>query len=274
LFEDGKPHESALRDDLRRGKEDRLVTRKGTDALSDGLGRFRAAFYLLLSRAFSREQDWETLNGVEQVSGGLMEAWELMEIPSDPDVQEGKSLLRTFFSGLRQNNLDGVIEQLAREYASLFLGVGPKTVSLCESVYRSTSGLLYQSPLLEVRQSYRETGMAKTDQYREPDDHIAVELSYMARLCEMTQEAAEGETELALRCLMLQQAFLDDHLLRWIPLFAQQLIATAPSGFYRAMAHLLKGYIGIDRRLIDSMTHELNLHHKPKSKRRQKGSEQ
>ena len=242
------------------------MTRKGTDALSDGLGRFRAAFYLLLSRAFSREPDWETLNGVEQVSGGLMEAWELMEIPSDPDVQAGKILLRTFFSGLRQSNLDGVIEQLAREYASLFLGVGPKTVSLCESVYRSASGLLYQSPLLEVQQSYRETGMAKSDRYHEPDDHIAVELSYMARLCEMTQEAARAEREQALRYLRLQQAFLEAHLLRWIPLFSQHLIAAASSGFYRAMAHLLKGYIGIDSGLIDSMTQELNLHHKPKSK--------
>lgn len=250
------------------------MTRKGIDVPSDVLGLFRAAFYLLLSRAFSREPDRETLNRVEQALGGLMEAWELMGIPFDPDIQEGRTLLATFLSGLRQGDFDGKIEQLAREYASLFLGVGPKTVSLCESVYRSASGLLSQSALFEVQQAYRETGVAKSDRYHEPDDHVAVELDYMARLCEMTQEAGRQERAQALRLLTLQQAFLEAHLLQWIPLFSQHLIAAAPSGFYRAMAHLLKGYIGIDRRLIDSMTQELNVNHTPRSEKRRKEMKQ
>jgi len=245
------------------------VTRKGTatpsDILCDVLGPFRTSFYLLLSRAFSREPNQKMLNGVEHVSAGLMDAWELMGLPSDPDVEASKALLKTFFSELRQRDLDGVIEQLARDYASLFLGVGPKTVSLCESVYRSASGLLYQSSLFEVQQSYSETGMTKSDQYHEPEDHIAVELSYMARLCELTQEAVKAGREQALNYLRLQRLFLEDHLVRWIPLFSQQLIAASPPGFYRAMAHLLKGYIGIDNRLVDSMTQELNLNHKPRT---------
>jgi len=239
--------------------------KKGADVPFGVLVRFRGAFYLLLSRAFSREPDRETLDGLERVSGGLMEAWEMMGLPSHPDVQAGKVLLRTFFSGLHQGDADLMTEQLAREYASLFLGVGPKTVSLCESVYRSTSGLLYQPVLFEVRQSYREAGMAKSGHYHEPDDHIAVELGYMARLCEMTKEAAEADKEQALPLLGLQQAFLEAHLLPWVSLFARHLIAAAPSGFYRAMAHLLKGYIGIDSGLIQSITQGLN--HKPKVKR-------
>ena len=246
--------------------------RKGTDASSDVscdvLGRFRAAFYLLLSRAFSREPDWETLNRVKQVSDGLMEAWELMEMPPDPDVQAGKTLLKTFFSTLLQRDIDGVIEQLAREYASLFLGVGPKTVSPCESVYRSTSGLLNQSALFEVQQSYHEIGMTKSDQYHEPDDHIAVELSYMARLCEMILESARTEREQALHCLGLQRKFLETHLTRWVPVLSERLIASTTSDFYRAIAHLLKGYIGIDSSLIDSMNQELN--YKSKSRKGRK----
>ncbi len=245
------------------------MTRKGTaapsDILCDVLGPFRAAFYLLLSRAFSREPNQKMLNGAEHVSAGLMDAWKLMGLPSDPDVEASKALLKTFFSELRQGDLEEAIEQLARDYASLFLGVGPKTVSLCESVYRSASGLVYQSSLFEVQQSYCETGMTKSDQYHEPEDHIAVELSYMARLCELTQEAVKAGREQALNYLRLQRLFLEDHLVRWIPLFSQQLIAASPPGFYRAMAHLLKGYIGIDSRLVDSMTQELNLNHKPKT---------
>jgi TorA maturation chaperone TorD len=186
-------------------------------------------------------------------------------LPTDPDIEVGRTLLKTFFSGLKDDDADNMAQGLAREYASLFLGVGPVTVSPCESVYRSTSGLLYQSTLFDVQQSYREIGMAKSDLYQEPDDHMAVELSYMARLCEMTQEAAGIESEQALRCLRLQQDFLDAHLLLWVPLFSQRLIAASPPGFYRAMAHLLEGYIGIDSRLIDSMAQELN--NKPGSRK-------
>jgi TorA maturation chaperone TorD len=88
----------------------------------------------------------------------------------------------------------------------------------------------------------------------------------------MTQEAADVESERALRYFGLQQDFLDAHLLQWVPLFSQRLIAAAPSGFYRAMAHLLKSYVGIDNRLIEEMIRELQTNHKPEIERRQKKS--
>jgi TorA maturation chaperone TorD len=244
------------------------LTKKEIDTSINVLGEFRLAFYLLLSRAFSRELNKAVLEDMEQISGTLMEAWKLLGLPSDPDVKEGRVLLKAFFLGLG-DDVDSTAQGLAREYASLFLGVGPVTISPCESVYRSASGLLYQSTLLEVQQSYNEIGMAKSDLYQEPDDHIAIELSYMARLCEMTQEAAKTEKEKAVRSLELQRDFLDAHILQWVPLFSQRLIAAAPSGFYRAMAHLLKGYTGIDKSLIESITRQLHVNSKPKIERRE-----
>ena len=174
------------------------MTKKQSDTSIEVLGGFRLAFYLLLSRAFSREPNKAVLKNMEQISGTLMDVWETLGLPSDPDIEAGRELLKTFFSRLKDDDADTMAQGLAREYASLFLGVGAVTVSPCESVYRSTSGLLYQSALFEVQQSYREIGMAKSDLYQEPDDHIAVELSYMARLCELTQEAVDAEREQAL----------------------------------------------------------------------------
>ena len=200
------------------------MTRKGTDSLTVVLRRFRGAFYLFLSRAFSRELDRDTLKGMEQVSATLMEAWELMEMPSDPDVQAGKTFLKEFFPGFRQHP-DGMVRDLATEYASLFLGVGPKTVSPCESVYRSSSALLYQSTLFEVRRLYHEIGMAKNDQYHEPDDHIAVELMYMAKLCEMTGEAWEIAQRKDPPLSRPPAEFLKTHLPQWVSVFSQNLIA-------------------------------------------------
>jgi putative dimethyl sulfoxide reductase chaperone len=230
------------------------VTKKQRDTTIEVLAGFRLAFYLLLSRAFSRELNKAVLKNMEQISGTLMDVWETLGLPPDPDIDAGRAILKGFFSRLNGDDADKVCQSLAREYASLFLGVGPVTVPLCESVYRSASGLLYQSTLFQVEQSYREIGMAKSDLYQEPDDHIAVELSYMARLCETVQEGADGDRERVMRTLKLQQDFLDAHLSQWVPLFAQRVIMGAPADFYRAMAHLLKGYTGIDKGLIEVMT--------------------
>lgn len=234
------------------------MTMTVSDNLATTLYQFRGAFYMLLSRAFSRELDQDAVKGMEQVSKSLMEIWEILRIPSNPDVQAGKTLLESFFAELGQESADEEVERLAAEYASLFLGVGSKTVSPCESVYRSNSGMLYQSALFEVQRVYSESGMAKNDQYSESDDHISVELMYMAGLCEMTQEAGKTDKRQALQCLGLQQKFLQDHLLQWVPRFSHDLIDTAPPGFYRAMAYLLKGYTQIDSSLIELTVQELN----------------
>ena len=61
--------------------------------------------------------------------------------------------------------------------------------------------------------------MAKNDQYHEPDNHIAVELMYMAKLCEMTGEEVKSDKERNLRYLGLQREFLETHLSQWVSFF-------------------------------------------------------
>lgn len=235
------------------------MTGEETSATAAALSRFRGTFYLLLSRTFSQELDKDALKGMDKVSEALIEASDLLEISLEPDFQAGRKLLRTFFEQIRQEDDEGVIEDLARCYASLFLGVGSKTVSPCESIYRSESRALFQSTHFEVQQAYREIGMAKNEDYHEPDDHIAVELSYMARLCELTQEAVGENPQRPVHYLRLQRDFLETHLLPWIPNFSQDLIEATHSPFYRAMAHLLNGYIKVDNQLVDSMIQEFDL---------------
>ena len=232
------------------------MTKKKSDTAVEVLGGFRLAFYLFLSRAFSREPDKAVLKNMEQILNTLMEVWKTLGLPSDPDIEAGRDFLKTFFLEFHKDP-NNAVHGLAREYASLFLGTGSDTVSPCESAHRSTTGLLYQSALFEVQKAYREIDMAKSDVYQEPDDHIAVELSYMARLCEMMQESAITVKEQALHSLMLQQDFLDAHLLQWVPSFSRHLIAVARPGLYRAMAHLLKGYMEIDNSLVELMRREI-----------------
>jgi TorA maturation chaperone TorD len=250
------------------------VKKEKTEAPEAVLSQFRAAFYLLLSRGFSRELDRNALTGLDQISGTLAEAWAVMALFSDPDLEMGQALLSAFFAGIRHSDQGPVVEDLAREYASLFLGVGEKTISPFESVYRSGSGQIFQSAHFEVQQAYQLIGMARNDRFREPDDHIAVELSYMARLCEMSREVPSSDRKRALHYLGLQRDFLDKHLVQWVPAFAGDLVDATRSDFYRAIGFLLRGYTRIDQRLIEMMMQEFYTSPESKEGRRKKQDKQ
>ncbi|HVN24497.1 MAG TPA: hypothetical protein VMT71_11040 [Syntrophorhabdales bacterium] len=77
---------------------------------SDALGQLRVAFCLLLSRAFSREPDREVLDRLDDIFKGLVEAWELMEVYSDPGAQSGRGLLEEYFCRCAPIYPDEVIE--------------------------------------------------------------------------------------------------------------------------------------------------------------------
>jgi len=228
-----------------------------TDHTEAIFNQLRTTVYLMLSRVFSKEVDAAALTGIEQISGTLAEVWGAIALSPDPDIAKGQEYLRTFYKGTDSANRSRAIEELAREYASLFLGVGAKTVSPCESVYRSGAGLLYQSSHFEVQEEYRRIGMAKSSRYGEPDDHIAVELGFMARLCELIQESLGKDRKKALLYLELQDVFLKTRLMQWAPEMAKDIVAATSSEFYRGAAHLLTGYLRIDQALIEEIVQEL-----------------
>ena len=239
-------------------KGERFMANEENAGAVAALSHFRAAFYLLLSRAFSKELSGDVLSGMVRMLDDLMEVSDSMEIPQQEDIQIGVSLLDDYFTQIRNGDHEDALRDLAMDYASLFLGIGQRTISPCESVYRSAAGLLFQAAQLEVRKAYEKIGMAKSDQFPEPDDHLALELTFMAELCNRTQDAIERDREWACYYLGLQREFLEMHLLPWVPDFSQDLMDAARTSFYRAMAYLLRGGIRIDNQLIERMMGTLN----------------
>jgi TorA maturation chaperone TorD len=57
-------------------------------------------------------------------------------------------------------------------------------------------------------------GVRKVDEYREPEDHIAVELQFMAYLCRRTIEALNdgGRLDEVKKYLEAQRDFINNHL--------------------------------------------------------------
>jgi anaerobic sulfite reductase subunit A len=212
--------------------------------------RDREVIYTFLGRACEKEVD-------KQLLGDLFACRELFEessfIKSNAvHVKSGFEELYGYLSKLseRGDELDKAILELAVDYADLFLGVGQfrKGEGIAhpsESVY--LTGYLYSDVVEEIFDTYLEEGLVKSPDFKEPEDHIALELYFMAHLCRKAREFIEsGAYQEALKYLNKQKAFLDKHLLKWAPLLAEDIIKYANTAFYRAVGKIMRGFLEIE----------------------------
>jgi TorA-specific chaperone len=217
--------------------------------------QFREILFRFLSRSFSKEPDEQFLQNLPAVSCALKH---LVSDLKEDDLLQGSQLLEDFLQETRETAAENILRNLAEQYASLFLGVGPENISLCESAYRNERGLLFQGSYFEVLEEYSKVGLMKQVDFKEPEDHLSVELAFMAHLCRRSVETLrKGKKKETEACYRLQKRFLDDHLDPWVSRFTQGLLDVSPSKLYMAMAHLLRGYVEADRTWVDELLSEI-----------------
>lgn len=88
--------------------------------------------------------------------------------------------------------------ELAQAYAKLFLGVGEKTIPLCESAWTSPKHLLCQAAQIDCRRAYEAAGLELAGGSVVPEDHIGLMLAFLS------VTALRNEAEVGL-------AFLSNH---------------------------------------------------------------
>lgn len=141
------------------------------------------------------------------------------------------------------SGLPGLGEELAAEHAALF--VLPSGVIPHEAFYLGTEQRLGGRVTITVEQFYRRAGMPVLDRCIEMADHLGLELEFMAALCRLEAELEDAGDPAALeRCLDLQRTFLEEHLSRWAPACCENVVRHARYGFYKAIAHLTREFLG------------------------------
>lgn len=202
----------------------------------------RQGMYRFLARIFHSEVDCELLSEISQ-----------MDLSTRSGVQEIDKGFQMLDAFMRKVNETTLID-LAAEYARLFLGAGSKQIGCAfpfESVYTSPRGLLMQEARDQVVDIYRQSGIQRSSEFHDLEDHIALELEFIAFLSEKTGQAVEEQVENSLETLLQkQQEFLDKHLCNWVPRFCSDVIHCASLDFYKAIASITTGYITLDHSLI------------------------
>ncbi|MGI1657363.1 MAG: TorD/DmsD family molecular chaperone [Desulfitobacterium sp.] len=212
----------------------------------------RSYFYRLFQRIFGAEPQTEVLKVVTDPH--TREGLQLL-------LQEDEHLFDKHFEVLEQvlqalaSEPEQALDKLNGEYTYLFIGPNSLPAPPWESVYLTKERVLFQESTLNVRRAYLKYNFLPANYPHEADDHLGLELDFMAHLSQLAQEHFEHDrTEEMKTILEDQEAFLRDHLLQWIGDFAQDIQKSKTHYFYPAMADLTKHVLKIDAELLEELS--------------------
>ncbi len=144
-----------------------------------------------------------------------------------------------------------LVEDLAVEYARLFLGPG-KHISPHESVHHERDdgdwGTLWGKDTVEVKGFIESLGLEYKEEYSGIPDHISVELEFMQRLLEEEAAAREKKDEKGVQgFLEVEKLFFDRHLISWVPDLCDKVMEMADHSFYREIARVTKHFMEFEK---------------------------
>lgn len=204
-----------------------------------------------------REALYRFLGGIYQkeIDRALLMQMKAMTFPSEagePSLTGGYRMLRDYLDQVDESSNCSGITDLAADYAKIFLAAGISQGSAAfpyESVYTSPGRIIMQDAWEAVRKSYESAGLIKSGATSGLfEDHISLELEFMAFLCEEARRDPDSSD-----WLIKQREFLRDHLLNWVPAFTADVDQYADTLFYKAIAKITVGFLRFDQKLLGSV---------------------
>ncbi|HDI78023.1 MAG TPA: molybdopterin oxidoreductase [Desulfobacteraceae bacterium] len=135
---------------------------------------------------------------------------------------------------LEKQDRDKIYKELSYEYADIFLNAGVNPAMPYESVHATGVPVVMQKSVFDVRAEFRKAGVHKSEDYKDLDDYIAVELEFVRYLLE------KGKNDAATN-------FINNHLMNWIPEFHATLYNAATTDFYKGLSAFTLSFIYNDR---------------------------
>jgi TorA maturation chaperone TorD len=128
------------------------------------------------------------------------------------------------------------------DHAALYGDTAVAAVPPWESVHRGRDGLVFDTQTLEVRSAYRDLGLRAPRPNREPDDHIGLELDFLAQACLKALDALDAsDPAAAASALEAAERFAAGHLRQWAPAMLGRVAERAATEFMRGLALLTQG---------------------------------
>ena len=205
------------------------------DAQVENILRVRAEIYRILRDLFYREPTQELLERLS--SHPILKAF------SERHPNEG---VRKTSKNLMEAGRELIEKELTdtwAEFTRLFIGPGKPVAIPFESVNRNERSLKGEI-WTEIRDWLLDSGYI-LEEKSVLEDHIAVEFEYMMlSSIDALESFKRGKNPYEI--LAKQQEFMEEHLLRWVPGFTENIIENSTSSFYRCLAEFTANFIEDD----------------------------
>lgn len=150
-------------------------------------------------------------------------------------MSSDNQVLREVFADLKNNSEEGI--QVKYDYNKLYVGPASLLAPPYESVYSSNNKIMMQRETLEVRDFYRQLGLACVDEGRIPDDHLGLEMEFLAFLLYSILQTDEKDRD---EQISIYYNFMDKHLSGWGLRHSQDVITNSKTNTCRAIGRLLE----------------------------------
>ncbi|UAB69121.1 molecular chaperone TorD [Vibrio sp. SCSIO 43132] len=196
----------------------------------------RAEIYWWLSSLFAREMNDEELAKYQTAEirgfiGGLAE---------NSTLNSAATRLIEALNKL-QDREDARLE-LAADFCGLFLTTDKHAALPYASIYHS--GLLNGEPTRRMEALLLEKNIAMMEGFKEPADHLAIQLDFLGNLIVQSNEILNEEA--LEQALLEQKDFIETHLMTWLPQFNENCQKYDDFGFYASVSQLLIDFIQLD----------------------------
>jgi TorA maturation chaperone TorD len=147
------------------------------------------------------------------------------------------------------------MDRMEGRFTRLFVGPAGLEGNPWEAFHLSKEKTIKQVLTLEVRKAYVAQGLIPSAYPAVSDDHIAIELDFLAKLALRAEDAwAAGDIEKCSGALIASQDFINEHLMKWVPKFTAALFAAKHgAAFYQETAAVLQAFLPIDLESIDEL---------------------
>ena len=154
-----------------------------------------------------------------------------LRLESQP-AREAMALFERALAGMPDRLDQRLADALAVDYAGIYLTHAYRA-SPNESVWTDEEHLERQQSMFEVREYYRRYGLGAADWRKRADDHLVLQLQFLAHL--FGAQRPDETFPTAAR-------FMDEHLLRWLTPFASRVACRCATPLYAGISLLTAAY--------------------------------
>ena len=161
----------------------------------------------------------------------------------NPAYREGCQLVGQHFQA---EDAEAAKQQASNDFHKLFVGPNKLLAPPWSSCY-ADEGTLFGPTAFAVEQVFREHGFAIPEGAREPSDHIAYELQFLAELHKRALAAWEAGDDDTAGCALAEASeFKRRYLDEWASPFLADVERFARYDAYRGVAALTRGYLQLE----------------------------